>query len=118
MDIDSQLDEWEGVVEDDLAIDEMGKKVVRDHTANHYDMCHSNFPSLFFFFSQFYCSAFGGSRKTACNAHGFYDAKPQKGSGPLLCHPLLTHILNGNPPAFRLAPRFNLTTLGRYLSWG
>lgn len=114
------LDEWEGVVEDDLAIDGMGKKAARHTTLQTTMTCVILIFLPFFSFSflNFTVVHLVAAEKTACNAHGFYDAKPQKGSGPLLCHPLLIHILNGNPPAFRLAPRFNLTTLGRYLCWG
>jgi hypothetical protein len=87
MDIDSQQNEWEDVVEDDLTID-MQDGMDTTTAARHARLQTTitcvvpHFPALFFFFSQLHCSSFGGSRKSyvprsrllrRCAAEGEWD---------------------------------------------
>ena len=111
MNIDSQLDEWENVVEDDV-VDNTATR----HAALQTPYCASSLFSYIFFallnFNVVHLVV--GDRKT-CRVHGFYDAMLQRGNGPPLCRPLSIRILNGNPPGSRLALRLDPTTFGRYL---
>lgn len=67
MNINSQVDEWEDVIEDDGITDmqdEMDKTAVRDATLQTTILCVILIFLLFLFFSQIYYSAFGGSKKS------------------------------------------------------
>jgi hypothetical protein len=93
MNIESQLDEWEDFVEDDLVTD-MQDEMDQDSGTTRYTENHHTVP-------QVYSGAFGGSRRSCASR-----------SRPPLCHPLSTRILNGNSPVLRLALRLDLTSSG------
>jgi hypothetical protein len=98
--------------------DEMDKTTARHATLQTTILCVILIFLLFFSFLNFTVVHLVAAERATCRAHGFYDAKLQRGNGPPLCRPLSTRILNGNPPALPLALRLNLTPSGRYLCWG
>ena len=115
MNIDSELDEWEDVVEDDIVTDmqdEMDKTAARHATLQTTILYVILIPYFFFSLLKFTAVHLVAAERAACWAHGFYDAGLPRRNGPPLCHPLSTRILNGNPPALRLALRLNLTSSG------
>jgi hypothetical protein len=120
MDIDSQQNEWKDVIEDDLTID-MQDGMDTTTAARHARlqttiMCVvPHFPALFFSFLNCTVALLVAAGRAMCHARGFYDAVLLRESGTSLCHPLSIHILHGNPPVLRLAPRSIPTSYGQYL---
>ncbi len=124
MDIDSQLDEWEDIVEEDITIDmegETDKKMAARHSSLQTTITCVVPTFLCFFFLFFLNCSVGlsvAAGRAMCRAHGFYGAVLLRESGALSYHPSLIHTLHGNPPVLCLAPRSIPTSFGQYLCWG